>query len=248
MAERRALRVLLLQIRDHRRVRREEHESFADKSGLLPSQIEIHNVFDEPRFGPEILNGYDALFIGGASEASVLEPDVYPFVPHALHVVRESVRRDLPTFASCFGFQLAVVALGGEIRRDERDFEMGTVPIRLSAGARSDPIYHDTPDRFMAVSVHRERAREAPASAETLAYTDSCCHSFRIQKKRFWAFQFHPEVDRATLVERLTIFKQQYTDDDGHLERVLSSTRDTPEANALLKKFVDRILLDEPSL
>ena len=181
VAERGALRVLLLQIRDHRRVRREEHESFASKSGLSPSQIEIHNVFDQPSFGPEILDGYDALFIGGASEASVLEPDVYRFVPPAIDLVRETVQRNLPTFASCFGFQLAVVALGGEIRRDEHDFEMGTVPIRLSPNSRTDPLYHDASDGFMAVSVHRERARHAPANTELLAYTDSCCHSFRVR-------------------------------------------------------------------
>jgi GMP synthase (glutamine-hydrolysing) len=244
MAARGGLKVLLLQIRDHERVRREEHLSFAEKSGLSPVQIDIHNVFDRPNFGPDILDGYDALFIGGASEASVLEPDRYAFVPHALDLVRESVRRDLPTFASCFGFQLAVVALGGKILRDERDFEMGTVPIALSAAAAADPLYRDTRDGFMAVSVHRERALSAPPNTETLAFTSACCHSFRVEARRFWAFQFHPEVDKETLVERLTIFKTEYTEGDAHLANVLSSARETPESNALLKKFVDRVLLE----
>jgi len=244
MAARSALRVLLLQIRNHERVRREEHESFADKSGLSLDQIDIHNVFDQPHFGAEVLDGYDALFIGGASEASVLEPDRYSFVPYALDVVRESVLRDLPTFASCFGFQLAVVALGGEIIRDTEDFEMGTLPISLSPAAASDPLYRDTPDEFMAVSVHRERALSAPPNSETLAHTSSCCHSFRVENRRFWAFQFHPEVDKETLVERLTIFKTEYTEGDAHLANVLSSARETPESNALPKKFVDRVLLN----
>ncbi len=62
--------------------------------------------------------------------------------------------------------------------------------------------------------------------------------------KRFWAFQFHPEVDKATLIERLTIFKAQYTDGDDHLDAVLNSAVETPESNALVGKFVARVLTD----
>lgn len=243
--DRTRLRVLLLQIRDHARVRAEEHESFADYSGLSPSQIEIHNVFDHPSFAPSILNNYHALFIGGASEASVLEPERYAFVRSAIELLEAAMARDLPTFASCFGFQLAVVALGGELLRDERDFEMGTIPIRLTDTATRDPLYRDTPDGFLAVAVHRERALHAPRGTETLAFTERCCHSFRVPSKRFWAFQFHPEVDRARLVERLTIYKNQYTDGDGHLDQVLSAAQETPHSNHLLRKFVDRVLLGE---
>ena len=54
--------------------------------------------------------------------------------------------------------------------------------------------------------------------------------------------QFHPEVDYATLVERLTVFKAQYTDDDGHLDRVLAAAEETPHSNQLLQNFVDRVL------
>ena len=76
--------------------------------------------------------------------------------------------------------------------------------------------------------------------------TDACCHSFRVEGRPFWAFQFHPEVDRARLVERLTVFKAHYTEDDGELDRVLSAAGETPESNALPRKFVDRVLLGEP--
>ena len=77
----------------------------------------------------------------------------------------------------------------------------------------------------------------------TLAYTDACCHAFRVTQSPFWAFQFHPEVDRATLVERLTVFKETYTDGDDHLQRVLDAAHETPESNRLVTKFVDRVLL-----
>ncbi len=244
MRDRSGLRALLLQIRDKVQVRREEHASFCAQAGLEPGQIEVLNVFDRPDFPPDVAEGYDALLVGGASEASVLEPERYPFVPRCLDLMRQVRDDGLPVFASCFGFQLAVLAFGGRIVRDERDFEMGTLPIRLSPEAREDEILGDTPDGFLAVSVHRERSRRAPEGCIELAYTDACCHAFRVAGRPFWAFQFHPEVDRATLVERLTVFKDHYTEGDEQLAEVLEQARETPESNRLVSKFVDRVLLD----
>jgi GMP synthase (glutamine-hydrolysing) len=242
------LRILLLQIRDEPRVRREEHASFASQALLEPEQIDVLNVFDSPHFPAAAAADYDALFVGGASEASVLEPETYDFVPYCCDLLRHARERAQPVFASCFGFQLAVIAFGGSIVRDDSDFEMGTLPIRLAERARRDPILRDTPDGFLAVSVHRERAVAAPEGCVTLAYTDACCHVFRVSRRPFWAFQFHPEVDRATLVERLTVFKEKYTESDEELKRVLDAASETPESNRLVTKFVDRVLLaaDEP--
>ncbi len=242
-ASRSKLRVLLLQIRDAGKVRREEHASFSRQAGLDPEQIDVLNVFDTPRFAASSADGYDALFVGGASEASVLEPETYEFVPDCLELLCHARDAGQPVFASCFGFQLAVIAFGGSLVRDERDFEMGTLPIRLTDAAKDDEILSDTPDGFLAVSVHRERTLTAPDGCRTLALTDACCHAFRVPDRPFWAFQFHPEVDRATLVERLTHFKDAYTDGDDHLREVLDSARETPESNQLVTKFVDRILL-----
>jgi len=236
-------RVLLMQIRDQARVREEELQSFLAYSGLAAEQIDVLNVFDTQEFGPEVLTGYDALFVGGASEASVLEPDIYPFVPSCIALLQHCLEKDIPVFASCFGFQLAVIALGGEIVRDQSGYEMGTPPIYLTDAAKNDPVFAGTNDGFHAISVHMERAPALPDCCELLAYTEACPHSFRVKGKRFWAFQFHPEVDRETLVERLTIYKAKYTDDDGHLDAVLENTVDTPESNALVGKFVERVLL-----
>lgn len=237
------LRILLLQIRDQPRVRQEEHASFIAYSGLQASQLDVLNVFDTPHFDAGVLEDYDALMVGGASEASVLQPETYPFVDPGIRLLQHCMDVNLPVFASCFGFQLAVLALGGRIILDKADFEMGTLPIRTTGLAADDPLFHDVPDGFRAVSVHKERATELPDSCTLLAYTEACPHAFRVSGKPFWAFQFHPELDRATLVERLTIFKSQYTEGDDHLENVLSSTVETPDSNGLVKKFVDRVLL-----
>ncbi|MEH6626389.1 MAG: type 1 glutamine amidotransferase [Motiliproteus sp.] len=241
--EKSQLKILLLQIRDEPNTRREELESFAQYSDLAVEQFDILNVFDTPEFDQSVLAGYDALYVGGSSEASVLEPENYPFVIPAQALLRDCVELKMPVFASCFGHQLAVKALGGDIVHDERDFEMGTIPIYLNDVAATDTLYRGVSDGFIAVSVHRERTTEPPQGCTQLAFTESCCHSFKVDGAPFWTTQFHPEVDLRVLIERLTVFKDKYTEGDGHLQRVLDSAEETPESNNLLKSFVDRVLI-----
>ncbi len=236
------MRLLLLQIRDLASVREEEYQSFLRYCGLQEDELDVLNVFDTPSFGPDAIAGYDALLVGGASEASVLEPHNYPFVPDCVALLQHCIEIDFPVFVSCFGFQLAVLALGGDIIRDTGAFEMGTLPISLRGAAANDLLFGDVTDGFYAVAVHRERAPVCPEGATELAYTSKCCHAFKVDNKRFWAFQFHPEVDRATLVSRLTAFKSAYTDGDEQLAEVLGTAVETPESNDLMRKFVDRVL------
>ncbi len=243
MEAKKNLNILLLQIRDNRNVRVEEHQSFANFSKIELHQIEILNVFDTPSFIPNLIDNYDALYVGGASEANVLEPEKYPFIKNCIELLRYAAEISKPTFASCFGFQLAVLAFGGIILNKDKDYEMGTVKISLTDKAKSDLVYQGIQDRFPAVSVHRQYASTIPEPLEILAYTGQCVHSFKYKNKPLWAFQFHPEVDRDTLVKRLTIFSQHYTDDREHLKKVLESAVETPESNILLGNFVDRVLL-----
>ncbi len=243
--DRSELKVLLLQIRESEQVKREELESFARYSRLDVEQFDVLNVFEQPEFRSDVAQGYDALFVGGASEANVMEPEIYPFVPFAERLLLQCIDDSLPVFASCFGFQLAAQALGRQIVDDKDNYEMGTIPISLTAKAKSDLIFRDVSEGFLAVSVHQQKALSPPDGCVELAYTDICCHAFKVKDKPFWAFQFHPEVDLKILIERLTYYKEKYTDDDGHLAEVLENARPTPESNHLIGAFVDRVLLGE---
>ena len=238
------LKLLLLQIRESPIVQKEELESFTRYCRLQPGQIDVHNVFDHPFFQPDIASGYDALLIGGASDANVLFPDKYPFVESAQALILQCIIDRLPVFASCFGYQLAVLALGGEIIHDDQQYEMGTIPIALTSEARMDPLMASTPDGFMAVSVHKQKAIQPPPGTTPLACTPICNHAFKVIDAPFWAFQFHPEVDRQIFIERLSFYKAHYTDGDDHLESVLATAQETPDSNALCHHFIQFLLGD----
>jgi GMP synthase (glutamine-hydrolysing) len=241
--ERSRLKTLLLQIRHDEQVKKEEHDSFIKYSGLMPQQIDVLNVYENPDFNLNAVDDYDALFVGGTSNANVLEPQKYSFVSQCQDMMKYCLDKNIPVFASCFGFQLAVLALNGEIIHKEKDFEMGILPMKLSPAAIEDTLYKDTPNNFKAITVHQQLALKAPPQSTLLAYTDQCCHSFKVKERLFWAFQFHPEVDKQVLIDRLTLYKNKYTNDDGHLARILSNAQETPESNLLVQKFVDRVLL-----
>lgn len=234
-------KALLIQIRQNEKVLIEERNSFAEASGLSLEQVHTFNVFNHQSFDHHLISPYKCLFIGGASEASVLKPQIYTFMDSLKNLINHCVQHDFPVFASCFGFQAAVLALGGEIERDEVDFEMGTYPMQLTKAAKGDPIYYNMPDDFEAVSVHQEKCVRMPNNCELLAFTDSCPHSFRVLGKPFWAFQFHPELSKKNLVARLAEYQTQYIESADHYQKIIDSLNETPEAPKLLQNFISYV-------
>lgn len=238
------LKILLLQIRDDALTCEEELSEFVRFSRLEAEQFDVLNAFATPEFEPDQIEGYDALFVGGSSDASVTQPDRYPFVKDVKRLLVYCLEKSVPVFASCFGFQAAVEALGGTVVVDKARMEMGTYPIQLTDAAREDLLFHDLPDGFWAVSGHKERAIALPQDAILLAYTERCpFHAFRIAGKPFYGFQFHPEVDPVDLKSRIIRYCDRYLDSAEELRSVIDNLQDTPLANQLIERFVDRVLL-----
>lgn len=245
MKKRDELKILLMQIRDDEAVIVEERVSFARHSGLATEQISLLNVFNTPAFPVTIVDDYDALYIGGSSNVNVLETTQLPFLKDATALIHHCIEISKPVFASCFGHQVVVTALGGEIISNTEEYEMGTIPISLTDKASDDILYRDMPDGFLAVSVHQERALEPPPGCDLLAYTDMCIHGLKVIGKPIWTTQFHPEVDKDVMVERITRYAKKYTSGADQLLAVANSAQETPESNGMLKNFVDRVLLAE---
>jgi DNA-directed RNA polymerase specialized sigma24 family protein len=103
-------------------------------------------------------------------------------------------------------------------------------------------IRHVLVDYGRRTAAAKRNPAQAPPGMIELAYTDACCHAFRHPRAPFWATQFHPEVDRATLVERLRVYATRYTRDTAHYDQVIAGISDTPESNALIGTFVERVL------
>jgi len=234
--ERSKLRILYLQIRDDHVTRMEEMQEFSRHSQLEERQFTILNLFDQPVFSPDYADAYDAVFVGGSSDASVLKPVQYPFVQPAKQLLKHCVDQNIPVFASCFGFQLGVEALGGKVINDPQNMEMGIYSIQLTAAAKEDPLFTDSSDPFFTL----------PPDTQLLAFSEHCpYHAFKVMDKPFYGFQFHPEVDHHDLAARITRYQDRYLETDEALQSILDNLHPTPESNQLILKFVDRILLQK---
>ena len=244
--QRSQLKILLLQIRDDAETCQEEFDEFVRYSHLAASQFTVLNTFVTPAFDVTCIDGYHALFVGGSSDASVTQPEQYPFVYPVKRLLVHCLKQSIPVFASCFGFQAAIEALGGQVALDVANMEMGTYPLQLTEAAAMDILFHDVPNVFWAVSGHKERALSLPDGAILLAYSERCPHhAFRIKDKPFYGFQFHPEIDPTDLKVRITRYHDRYLDSAEALTAILEGLQATPIANQLIEKFVDRILLGE---
>ena len=237
-------KILLLQARGPGDpARAEEVRSFAARCGVDPSQITPWDLLEGPPSMAEI-RFHDTLMVGGAGEFYVSKGDL-PYFDRLLERLVDVVDAGHPTFASCFGFQCLVVALGGEIVHDADNMEVGTYEVALTGDGREDELFGDLPETFQAQLGRKDRAAGAWNGVLGLASSERCpMQALRIPGKPIWASQFHPELDRDTNLFRFNRYLEGYaavmTPDE--LEWTLENFRPSPEANDLLKRFLDLVL------
>lgn len=230
-------KALLLQFRASAQMQDQEHQIFAHQAGVSPVQIDCYNAFVRPKVPKDLARGYRAVFVGGSTAGNMLTPEKFPGIEASFAVLDDCLTRDIPVFASCFGFQIAVKFLGGEIMQCQGAHELGTLPIELTGHAKNDPLFQNLPNPFYAATGHMQLAKKAPAGTLALAKTDQCLQAFRVEGHRFWAFQFHPELDRKAFVQRLLAFRNRYTQGTEHLDRVIETAVEVPHSTGLVGRF-----------
>jgi GMP synthase (glutamine-hydrolysing) len=118
-------KILLLQTRQpDDPVISEEIRIFARNARVPAENIISHNLLVEV---PTISRArqMDAVMIGGSGEYFVSKGNL-PNFQGILDFLVELVESGQPVFASCFGFQLIVRALGGEVTYTPEKMELGT--------------------------------------------------------------------------------------------------------------------------
>lgn len=250
MKKREDLKILYIQVREDQPTRDQEFDEFIRFSELKADQFTVVNVFDRPLFDGSVMDGHDALMIGGSSDASGMEtiehPEKYPYGASIRKVFRRCIDDSIPVFASCYGYEEAATEIGGTLIKDDRNVNVGFAHIHATEEGKNDPLLKDAPDGFAAVNWHSERTDSLPDEAIVLASTDTCPHAiFKLKGKPFYAFQFHPEIDKAGLIGRLTRYITRYHSEGGLelLDTIKKTCPDVPEGNLLVKKFIDRIVL-----
>ena len=219
-----------------------EHTCFVETLGMGQSDIDTWDLTSGTP-NEETYADYDALLVGGSGQFSVLDPD--PFIKDFLDFLADVVvDRKVPTFASCFGFQGLVLAGGGVVITDKDNAEVGTFDITLSAEGARDPLLAPLAPGFRAQLGHKDRADSLPAGMTCLARSERApIQALRVDDTAIFATQFHPELDREANTARYLRYWEEYGTGDASDDPGLRSMRDTPEASALLPRWVEQELV-----
>ncbi len=236
---------LLLQVRNlDDPMREQEVGCFATALGCPADSIDTHDLLSGPP-PRHRLSAYAAVLLGGSGDYSVaaggewLEP--------VLDAMRQLHEMGKPTFASCWGFQALARALGGRVVTDLSRAELGTIELELTEAGLADPVLGILPPRFIGHAGHQDIVDTLPAGAIRLARSDRVEYqAFTFPGKPIYCTQFHPELTRRAFLERLEQYPSYVERIVGcSLERFAAGVRETPEANRLLRRFVQVVLDSE---
>lgn len=234
------IKILLLQARHlDDTARLDERRSFALRAGIDEERIVPHDLLSG---APSLakVRKYDALMVGGSGDYYVSKGNL-PGFPAVLALLNEIVDVGHPTFASCFGFQLMVRALGGDIVYDPDNTEVGTYELALTAAGHRDELFGFLPDKFMAQLGHKDRAGRLPEGVTNLAASENApFQAMRLPGKPIWATQFHPELTGQENLRRFRQYMAGYAAmmSQAEIQQQLERFVDSPETDQLIPRFL----------
>ena len=235
-----SIRYLLLQVRNAADPMRQQEVGCFSRALRTPPE-NIH-VFDLLSGVPDValLDTVDVVLLGGSGDYSVAEGG--PWLPAALEAMRELFELSKPTFASCWGFQAMAKALGGEVVTDISRAELGTIEVQLTPAGRSDPVFASLPDRFGTIMGHQDIVTRLPTGATLLASSERVENqAFCFAGKPIYCTQFHPELDRTGLLERLAAYPRYVESIAGmSMTDFKEHCADEPQTASLLPRYVER--------
>jgi len=196
---------------------------------------------------PEInLSDYAAIIVGGSPfDVSAPEADKSPLQKQIesafMKLLSKIVDTDFPFLGACSGSGLLGSYCGATISGRYAE-PVGGTDIRLTDEGENDPLLAGMPNRFRVLLGHKEACDAVPPGAVLLASSAACpVQMFRV-RSNVYATQFHPEGDAEGFTLRIRVYKNNgYFPPDSAEELIVAvAEEETPEAQMILRRFVDR--------
>jgi GMP synthase (glutamine-hydrolysing) len=141
------------------------------------------------------LSDFDGVMVPG-SPLHIYDP--IPSVTRQIDFARAAFAAGVPFWGSCWGLQLATVALGGSVRRNPRGRELPIArAITVTQAGRTHPLLASRPAVFDALCSHLDEIETLPPNSQVLAANElSAIQAIAVQtpwRGSFLGTQYHPE-------------------------------------------------------
>ena len=222
-------------------MRLQEVSCFSEALPCAESQITVTDLIGGPVLDERALAQVDVVLLGGSGDFSVAEGG--PWWDAAADTLRLLHQTSKPTFASCWGFQALAQALGGHVVTDLNRAELGTISVQLTEDAIDDPVFGPLEPSIDVQMGHQDIVERLPSDAVCLASSDHVTNeALTFRGKPIYGTQFHPELSRQRLIERVVAYPQYIKRIAGmELDEFVASCGDTPRATTLLRRFIDHV-------
>ncbi|WP_123305122.1 glutamine amidotransferase [Bogoriella caseilytica] len=156
-------------------------------------------------------------------------------------ILREIRAKDLPFLGLCYGVGALTRSAGGVVDSVYGE-EPGAVQVELTEAGQHDPLLREVAPRFTAFVGHKEACSVLPPGAELLATSTDCPVQMYRLGAHIYVTQFHPELDRASIITRLQAYRGQGYFREEELDRIIAAvaTADVESSHAVLHAFVQR--------
>ena len=241
---------LILQLRPEDDTSDNEFAAICRYGGLAPQQA--HRLRIERQGIPRdlCLDDYSGIIVGGSpfdistpeAEKSRLQKRIEADFSRLFDRL---VPHDFPFLGACSGNGLLGSWLGADITPRYGE-PVGCFELELTREGKTDPLLAGYPDRIPALLGHKEACDRLPEGATLLIRGEACpVQMFRVGRN-VYATQFHPEGDAEGFILRIQAYRHhgyfRPEEADALIERIRPAR--TPEANAILRRFVERYSSD----
>ena len=236
---------LILQLRPENDTSDSEFEAILKYGGL--EEKDVCRMRIENSGIPDLsLDDYSAVIVGGSpfdistpeDDKSVIQKKIENDFRRFL---KDIVSNDFPFLGACSGNGLLGSYLNTPISNKYAE-PVGSATISLTIEGKNDQLLSGFPDQITVLLGHKEACDMTPDGA-ILLMTGAACpvQMFRIGKN-VYATQFHPEGDSEGFAIRIRAYKHHGYFQPEEAQQLIEavSKEDTPYAQKLLKRFVNR--------
>lgn len=144
----------------------------------------------------------------------------------------------VPVLGICYGHQMLASAFGGEVTKNPRGREIGTVDLNV---VRADALFC-RPGTVRVNETHVDSVARLPPGASVLGRTaldDFAAIRFR---EHVWGVQFHPEIDAWVMRRYVEARRGPIAEEGLDPDAILAGIEDAPAGAAVLRRFIERVV------